>query len=106
MWVILFLWMMWGFIWDGVLEIIMFDGQVEWMGDESDLIWIMFLDFDLFWCIFFSFELVVGEVYMDEILIIVEDDFYGFIVLGVCNFVVGYGEGLELWIVFLKCYFE
>ena len=106
MWATLFLRMMRGLIRDGALEITMPDGQVERMGDDSDPIRITLSDPDLPRRILFNPELAVGEAYMDETLTIAEDDLYGFIALGVRNFAVGHGEGLESRIAPLKRYFE
>ena len=106
MWATLFLRMMRGLIRDGALEITMPDGRVERSGDASDPIRITLTDPDLPRRILFNPELAVGEAYMDETLTIAEDDLYGFIALGVRNFAVGHGEGLESRIAPLKRYFE
>ena len=106
MWATLFLRMMRGLIRDGALEITMPDGQVERMGDGSDPIRITLSDPDLPRRILFNPELAVGEAYMDETLTIAQDDLYGFIALGVRNFAVGHGEGLESRIAPLIRYVE
>ena len=95
MWATLFLRMMKGIIREGALEITMPDGQVALVGDGSDPIRITLSDPDLPRKIVLSPELAVGEAYMDERLTIGQDDLYGLLALGVRNFAVGHGNGLE-----------
>ena len=79
----------------GALEITMADGRVTRFGDDSTPIRVAFHDPDLPRKVVLNPELAVGEAYMDGRLTIQDDDLYGFLTLGVRNFSVGYGEGLE-----------
>ena len=79
----------------GALEITLADGRVKRFGDDSTPIRVAFHDPDLPRKVVLNPELAVGEAYMDGRLTIQDDDLYGFLTLGVRNFSVGYGEGLE-----------
>lgn len=79
----------------GALEITLADGRVTRFGDDSTPIRVTFHDPDLPRKVVLNPELAVGEAYMDGRLTIQDDDLYGFLTLGVRNFSVGYGEGLE-----------
>ena len=79
----------------GALEITLADGRVTRFGDDSTPIRVAFHDPGLPRKVVLNPELAVGEAYMDGRLTIQDDDLYGFLTLGVRNFSVGYGEGLE-----------
>lgn len=79
----------------GALEITLADGRVTRFGDDGTPIRVAFHDPDLPRKVVLNPELAVGEAYMDGRLTIEDDDLYGFLTLGVRNFSVGYGEGLE-----------
>lgn len=94
MWTALFLRMMRQLIKRGALEITMPDGSVERFG-SGDPIKIKLSDPSLPRRIVLSPELGVGEGYMDGTLTIEDDDLYGLLTLGIRNFSLGQGHGLE-----------
>lgn len=94
MWTTLFLRMMRQLIKRGALEITMPDGSVERFG-SGDLIRLKLTDPTLPRRIVLSPELAVGEGYMDGTLVIEGDDLYGLLTLGIRNFSLGQGHGLE-----------
>jgi len=94
MWTALFLRMMRQLIKRGALEITMPDGSRERFG-SGEPIRITLSDPTLPRRIVLSPELAVGEGYMDGTLTIEGDDLYGLLTLGIRNFSLGQGHGLE-----------
>lgn len=94
MWTGLFLGMMRRLIKRGALEITMPDGSVERFGGGAP-VRITLSDPSLPRRIVLSPELAVGEGYMDGTLTIENDDLYGLLTLGIRNFSLGQGHGLE-----------
>ncbi|GAA6208253.1 cyclopropane-fatty-acyl-phospholipid synthase family protein [Cognatishimia sp. WU-CL00825] len=98
MWTTLFLRMMRQLIRTGVLEITLPDGRVERMGQrraDDAPVKITLHDTSLPRRIILSPELAVGEGYMDGTLTIENDDLYGLLSLGIRNFSLGRGHGVE-----------
>ncbi len=94
MWTTIFLRMMHRLIKRGALHLTLPDGQVEQFG-TGPAIKITLHDASLPRRIVTNPELAVGEAYMDGTLTIEDDDLYGFLALGIRNFALGRGEGLE-----------
>jgi len=94
MWTALFLRMMRQLIKRGALEITMPNGTRECFG-SGDPVRITLTDPSLPRRIVMSPELGVGEAYMDGTLTIENDDLYGLISVGIRNFSLGQGHGVE-----------
>ena len=81
---------------DGTLTVTMPDGQSETFGDGSGVpVCVTLTDPQLPRKFVINPELAAGEAYMNGTLTIEDDDLRGLISIGVRNFAIGKGQGLE-----------
>ena len=96
MWYTIFLRMIRSIMRDGALKITMPDGRTETFGNDAGKpVAVTLTDPALPRKFVLNPELAVGEAYMDGTLIIENNDLYGLIGLGIRNFSIGAGHGLE-----------
>lgn len=96
MWDKIFLNMLGRIVKDGSLTITMPDGTSNTFGDGSGVpVRITITDPQMPRKFVISPELAAGEAYMDGTLTIDDDDLYGLISIGIRNFAIGKGHGLE-----------
>ncbi len=96
MWYTIFLRMIRSIMRDGALKITMPDGRTKTFGNDAGKpVAVTLTDPALPRKFVLNPELAVGEAYMDGTLIIENNDLYGLIGLGIRNFSIGAGHGLE-----------